>query len=355
MIKKNKWPLLISSAVILLPAVFGLIVWKSLPDQMATHIGLQGNADRWSAKPFAVFGLPLMLLAFHWLGILFTTMDPKNKNQNNKVFGMVLWIVPFLSLFFSAMIYAFAFGKEIRMETLISLFIGLMFTVIGNYMPKCRQNSTIGVRIKWTLESEENWNATHRMSGKLWVIGGLMMMACAFLPGFLMPWVLTIFLIVQTFAPVVYSYRYYKKQLKAGKAVITPLPKGRFLIPIAILLIILLALAPLLFTGDIHIQYGDTAFTLEASFWEDLTVSYDAIDQVEYRESDQVGSRTWGLGSLRLRSGSFENEEFGSYTRYTYVGCKACVVLTVEGKTLVINGVDPESTQAIYEALLARK
>lgn len=355
MIKKNKWRLLISSAIILLPAVFGLIVWKHLPDRMTTHVGFQGNADGWSAKPFAVIGLPLMLLAFQWFGILVTAMDPKNKNQNNKVFGMVLWIVPILSLFWNAMIYAFAFGKEFHMETLVPLFIGLLFTMIGNYLPKCRQNSTIGIRIKWTLESEENWNATHRMSGKLWVIGGLMMMACAFLPMLLMPWALTVFLIVQTFTPIVYSYRYYKKQLKAGTAVMTPLSKGKLLIPIVILLVILLALTPLLFTGDIHIQYGDTAFTLEASFYEDLTVPYDAIDQLEYRESDRVGTRTWGLGSFRLREGSFENEEFGGYTRYTYVGCKACVVLTVQGKILVINGVDPESTQAIYEALLERK
>ncbi len=70
MIKKNIWRLLISSVIILLPIVAGLLLWNSLPERIATHWGADGKADGWSGKTFTVFALPLIMLALHcvcWL------------------------------------------------------------------------------------------------------------------------------------------------------------------------------------------------------------------------------------------------------------------------------------------------
>ena len=92
MIKRNKLKLIFSSILIFLPSVVGLLLWNRLPESMTTHWGADGNADGFSGKAFAVFGMPLILLAIHWLCIFFTTKDPKNKDQNHKVFGLVLWI-----------------------------------------------------------------------------------------------------------------------------------------------------------------------------------------------------------------------------------------------------------------------
>ncbi len=58
MLKKNKSRIIISSIIILLPMIFGLIMWDKLPDTMTTHWGADGNADGFSGKVFAVFGLP---------------------------------------------------------------------------------------------------------------------------------------------------------------------------------------------------------------------------------------------------------------------------------------------------------
>ena len=217
MIKNNKWKLTLSSILILLPILLGLIFWNELPEQMTTHWGADGNADGWSSRSFAVFGLPLIILALHWLCVFFTVKDPKNKNQNKKVFGMVLWICPVLSFFASGMIYAGALGKEFDIEVITLLFIGLMFVILGNYLPKCKQNYTIGIKVKWALANEENWNATHRLGGKVWVIGGLLLMACVFLPDTIVPWALIIILPVLAVIPVVYSYLYFKKQTNTEK------------------------------------------------------------------------------------------------------------------------------------------
>lgn len=360
MIKNNKWKLIISSIIMLLPIFVGLIFWNELPEQMTTHWGAGGNADGWSSRPFAILVLPLFMLAMHWVCIFFTAIDPKNKNQNRKVFGMVLWICPIASIFCNALIYATAFGKEFNADVIGLLLIGIMFVFLGNYLPKCKQNYTIGIKVKWALENEENWNATHRMGGKLWVVGGLLMMACVFLPDAVIPWAMVVLLPVMAVIPIVYSYAYHRKQVNEGTATITPIPKSKtgIFITIALLAlvaVILIFVGFLTFTGNIEVEYGNTSFNIKASFWNDLTVDYDAIDNIEYREHDDPGSRINGLGGARLLAGAFQNNEFGNYTRYSYVDCDACVILTVDGKTLVINGPDEESTKGIYEELLARR
>ena len=88
------------------------------------------------------------------------------------------------------------------------LFMGALFVIIGNYMPKCKQSYTIGIKIPWTLNDEENWNKTHRMAGFLWVIGGVVIMATAFLGTFQL---LFVVLIPMVIIPFVYSYLLYKK------------------------------------------------------------------------------------------------------------------------------------------------
>ena len=357
MLRTNKWKLLITSAVILRPAVFGWIVWEKLPMQMTTHWGVDGAADGWSGRAFAVFGLPLIILLVHWICVFCTALDPKNRGQNKKVFGLVLWITPLVSLVANGMIYAVSFGKEVQPYLFTNLLLGATFIIIGNYLPKCKQNHTIGIKVKWTLENEENWNATHRMGGKVWVAGGLLLMVCVFLPDRIIPFVLVAVITVLAVVPILYSYRYYTKQVKEGTAVNTPLPKSRTHriitgVSAVVAVMILIGAAVLMFSGEIDVVYGEESFSIEASYWSNLTVEYDAVESVEYRDQDDRGVRTNGLGSARLLAGAFRNEEFGNYTRYSYTRCDACVVLHVNGRILVMSGPDPVRTREIYEKLL---
>lgn len=213
-IKQNKRAILITSLLIVLPALIGVLFWNRLPEQMPIHWGIDGTVDGWSSRAFAVFALPLFMLAVHWICIFATAKDPKNKGQNRKVFGVVLWITPMVSLFANGVIYAVALGKEGRPFTMVDLLLGLMFVVIGNYLPKCKQNYTIGIKVKWTLQSEENWNATHRVGGKVWVMGGLLLMACALVPDSVAAWVMFGVIGALVAVPVLYSYRYHRNEAK---------------------------------------------------------------------------------------------------------------------------------------------
>lgn len=358
MIKKNKWKLLFSSLVILLPIVFGLIFWNDLPEELTTHWGTDGQANGWMTKGATIFILPLILLAFHWFCFLASIKLPGGNDQNPKLLGIVLWIIPIISLTANGTIYAVAFGKEINPVFFVFPLLGILFIVIGNYLPKCKRNIAAGIKIKWTLQNEENWYATHRFGGKVYVIGGFFLLACMFLPTAAALLAGGIALVALVFVPVIYSYAYYKKQVKADNYVVDPIPglntKAAKIISLVMVPIILVLVAVLMFTGNVEVNYQETSFTIEASYWSDLTVAYDAITSIEYREEGVPGSRANGVGSARLLVGMFQNEEFGNYTRYTYTQTTPCVMLEAEEKILVINGIDETATKAIYETLQAK-
>lgn len=208
MIKKNWKVLSITSIVILLPILAGVILWNKLPEQMPSHWNAAGEIDGWSNKPFAVFGLPCILLAAQWLCILGSFADPKRDAHPSKILHLVFWIIPVLSVVLHTITYAVALGKEVRMEMVMPVLIGLLLAIIGNYLPKCKQNYTIGIKIPWTLNSEENWNKTHRFAGRLWLICGVAIMLTGFLGGF---WIFLGVVLLMVLAPFAYSYMLHRK------------------------------------------------------------------------------------------------------------------------------------------------
>jgi uncharacterized membrane protein len=107
-----------------------------------------------------------------------------------------------------ALTYAAALGKEVKMESVLPVILGLLFTIIGNYLPKCKQNYTIGIKVPWTLDNEENWNRTHRLAGRLWVVCGLIILFTGF---FSLTWILLPIALLMVLVPFVYSYMLYRK------------------------------------------------------------------------------------------------------------------------------------------------
>jgi uncharacterized membrane protein len=211
MLKDNKKTLIITSILTILPILIGVYFWNRLPDVMATHFGANNEANGFTSKAFAVFGLPLLLLAAEWFGALVTSHDPKKQNISPKMFAFVLWIVPVVSLLGAATIYPYNLGYQIDITFIAELLLGVIFIVVGNYLPKARQNYTIGIKIPWTLANEENWNRTHRLAGYLWVIGGILMVIAALTGIAKTHWMIAVFFAL-AIVPFVYSYWLHVKR-----------------------------------------------------------------------------------------------------------------------------------------------
>ena len=208
MIKKHLKTMIVITVINLLPILAGLILWNHLPDQLPTHWNAAGDVDGWASKPCAVFFFPVLMAAIEWVCLLGTLSDPKKANHSEKVLQLVLWIIPMLNIVMHAVIYMTALGKEIRMEMIMPVLIGLILAIVGNYLPKCKQNYTIGIKIPWTLSSEENWNKTHRFAGILWVVCGFMIMLTGFFGGI---WLFLPVVLLMVLVPFAYSYRLHRK------------------------------------------------------------------------------------------------------------------------------------------------
>ena len=206
---KNKKTLVITSLICLLPIIVGALVYKRLPETIATHFDLNGNPDGWSSRAFAVFGLPAILLAVNLLLPFMLRADPKHENMSGALVNITIWTIPVLSLICSGLTLGRALGYDVRIERVLPVFMGVLFILIGNYLPKTKQSYTMGIKLPWTLASEENWNRTHRLAGFLWVLGGVFFIVMSFIgwsvPAFVLP------LAVMVLLPIVYSYLLYRK------------------------------------------------------------------------------------------------------------------------------------------------
>ena len=205
--KINKKLLVITTIIILLPIVIGLVFWEQLPETMATHWGTDNEPNGWTGKAFTVFGIPGIMTALHIFCLIVTYADPKKSNIGEKAMGIVYWILPAVSLAVMSATYAYALGMDVNIGMICCLLMGIIFIALGNYLPKAKQNFTFGYKIPWTLSSEDNWNKTHRLAGWLMVICGFLFIINAFV---LSEWVLLACLIAAV-VPMIYSYILYRK------------------------------------------------------------------------------------------------------------------------------------------------
>ncbi|MBR3935151.1 MAG: SdpI family protein [Oscillospiraceae bacterium] len=205
--KINKKLFVITTIIILLPIVIGLVFWEQLPETMATHWGTDNEPNGWTGKAFTVFGIPGIMAALHIFCLIVTYADPKKSNIGEKAMGIVYWILPAVSLAVMSATYAYALGMNVNIGMICCLLMGIIFIALGNYLPKAKQNFTFGYKIPWTLSSEDNWNKTHRLAGWLMVICGFLFIINAFV---LSEWVLLACLIAVA-VPMIYSYILYRK------------------------------------------------------------------------------------------------------------------------------------------------
>lgn len=328
-------------AFTLLPALIGLVLWSTNPQ---------------TVFPLVVLFTPVLLALTLALCLHLTEKLEKDREKNKKINSVVIWIIPVLSNVTFWISYAVAVQRmEVPVLRILSWLFAAMYLVLGNYMPKCRPNSTVGIRVKWTFASEKNWNATHRLAGPCYMVCGFLMIPASFLPEKAATFLLLGLLILGNAIPMVYSYVFYKKQQRQG-VTFRPQPAWEGKVNKSVAAIgaaILVFVAVMLFTGSVKYQFLDTAMQVDVTYYGSTTIPYSEIADAELRSENVPGARTWGLGSFRLLAGLFENEEFGTYTRMTYYNPQSAIVLKTDtDKTYVLSGKDPAETAAIYRQLL---
>ena len=182
-LKEYKMSLISGSILTISPSLAGILLWNRLPEKIATHFDQHNLANGWSSKPVAVFGIP-------------------------RIFTMILWLVPVVSVITCMSIYGLALGMDIDMGMIVNIMVGIMFIILGNYIHKVKQNYTVGMKLPWTLNSEENWNRTNRMAGWVLILSGVLFLMNSLL---LKTEIVLIIILAAVFVPMIYSFILYKK------------------------------------------------------------------------------------------------------------------------------------------------
>lgn len=199
---KNKYFILIIILLCLLPSALILFTYDKLPDKIPIHFDISGNADNYIGKNAYLIGVPVFNVLLTLLVTFMINADPKKHNHPLVIKLIGVFIVPIINILTTIFIIFVSLNYKMPSYLNLSVFLGLSFIVIGNYLPKTKQNYTIGIKIPWTLNSTDNWNKTHRLAGFLWVIGGVLLI--------IFPKQISIFItILITIVPCVYSYALY--------------------------------------------------------------------------------------------------------------------------------------------------
>jgi len=201
---------ILSTVIILLPIIPALIFYNQIPEVVAIHFNAKGVADGWASRAFAVFALPSLLAALNIFVQFMLLSDPK-RDIHSKLFLLGRWSLAPISIIANTVTLLIALSIKIAIETIIPLAVAILFLIIGNYLPKSKQNYTIGIRIPWTLASEDNWNKTHRLAGWVWTIGSLILIITIIvgLPALI---IFIVIISLMSIIPIVYSYIYYQRE-----------------------------------------------------------------------------------------------------------------------------------------------
>lgn len=210
---KKELPIL---GIALLPLLYLVFVWNSLPEKVPLHWNLEGEIDNWGSK-YTLIGLVFFMpILTYILMLVVPKIDPKKRieTMGGKYDQFKFILVAFMSVLSIFIIYI-SKNQKLSSPSMIVVLVGILFVFMGNYFKVIKPNYFIGIKTPWTLENEDVWKLTHLLAGKMWVIGGIVIVICSLIvPEDLNFYIFMSITAVISFVPLVYSYLIYQKTKK---------------------------------------------------------------------------------------------------------------------------------------------
>lgn len=174
--KFMKWKFfMITSIVCLLPILLGISLWNKLPRTMAIHFNIYGVADGFASKEFVVFGLPVLMVLLQGFCCLINDFNSHKYGERKKFETVTKWIIPCLTIVLQATTLGNGLGWDLDIRKIVSFIIGILFLVIGNYLPKFD-------RVKnYNLDTQKA-RKINRFIGYETVVMGILFFVTLFLP-----------------------------------------------------------------------------------------------------------------------------------------------------------------------------
>lgn len=216
MIIKNKSNIY-NITLIIIAFLVTILFYNKLPELMPIHWNSAGEIDNYASKLVASLLAPVIMLLTYVGMIFLPKIDPKKDNYKKFSGSYSIIISLFITFFFVLHIVtmAISLGYDVPINKVIPFMVGILFIVIGNYLPKAKSNFFYGIKTPWTLTNEESWRKTHRLGGRLFVLSGIVTIISAVLfSGNVQMIILLISISIAAIVPIVASYFYAKVNRK---------------------------------------------------------------------------------------------------------------------------------------------
>ena len=198
---------------VLLPFIYLAYLWNSLPQKVPIHWYFKGEINGWGTK-YSLIGLVFLLPVLTYILMLaIPKIDPKNRIElmGGKYFQIKFVLVGFMSVLALFIIYS-SKSQTLSNPIMVFVLLGLLFMALGNYFKVIKQNYFLGIKTPWTLESEEVWKLTHTLAGKLWIVGGLLIVIFSLvIPENINFYFFISITAIISIVPIAYSYLIFKK------------------------------------------------------------------------------------------------------------------------------------------------
>lgn len=199
--------------------LLALLSYPWLPEQIPMHFNAAGKVDGTGPRVmiFLMPGLTALLLL---LAEVAPHIDPRQANYRRfrRQYRQLHFIAALLLLLMELYTVAVCFRPElvetVSLGTWMPVLIGALIAFCGNIMPKLKHNYFAGIKTPWTLADENVWYLTHRFSGKLYVVCGVLLMCAAFLPPLWKIVALFTLILCMVAAPALYSYLVFRRSRK---------------------------------------------------------------------------------------------------------------------------------------------
>ena len=199
--------------LVLAAAVVGAALYDRLPDRVATHFDVHGRPDGFTGKLTAVVAEPATLALLGLVFFVLPRIAPKGFRLEPFLRVYEIIAVAVMAMIFLDMLLPLwlSLGHHVGADRAVTLSLGLLLIIVGNYLGKVTRNFFVGIRTPWTLASDEVWFRTHRLGGPLFVAGGAVILIAALAGGsHAMALTLTVIVTLALFLTV-YSYVLYRR------------------------------------------------------------------------------------------------------------------------------------------------
>ena len=179
--KKINWNFIIFTCLIcLMPICLGLFFYEELPEVMPIHFNIHEQPDNWASKNFTIFGIPIIMAALQMFCCIVSDMAEGKKEKDSKVIKIMKWFIPSATILLYTITILIGLGKKVDVGKCVTLFLGIMFVMMGNYMPKMSYEEAKG-NLKTMPKNEKDYKQMVRLFGYTFVVGGIFMMAAIFI------------------------------------------------------------------------------------------------------------------------------------------------------------------------------